>query len=107
MCRLLEAAGFQVIGCRDHNEALPVLESSARIELMVTDIIMPQAVNGFALARMAMLERPSLKIVYMTGYYEALPAIEVKNALGIILRKPFDGEQLIAAVTVALDGRLS
>src|SRR5689334_6187860 len=74
--RLLEIAGYEVIDCRDHNDALAVLESSTAVDAMVTDVVMPVAANGFALARMASLRRSSLKVVYMTGF-ESVPHVEV------------------------------
>lgn len=104
VCRLLENAGYVVTDCRDHVDALAVLESSAAVDVMVTDLVMPGAVNGFALARMAQLRRSGLKVVYITGV-DDLPKSEVSAALGVIVRKPFTGEQLLAAVNAALDGR--
>jgi DNA-binding NtrC family response regulator len=93
-----------VIDCRDHNDALAVLESLTAIDVMVTDIVMPGAANGFALARMASLRRSSLKVVYMTGL-ASVPHVEVAAALGVVLRKPFTADELVMAVTAALDGR--
>jgi CheY-like chemotaxis protein len=104
--RILELAGFRVVACADHGEALPIIEGGGKLDLMVTDIVMPGAVNGFALARIATLKRPRLKVVYMTGHYADLPPVEVRNALGVILSKPFEAKQLLAAVTASLEGQL-
>jgi CheY-like chemotaxis protein len=101
---VLERAGYVVTDCRDYVDALAVLESTAAVDVMLTDIDMPGAVNGFALARMARLRRSSLRVVYMTGLGD-LPEKEVKAALGIIIRKPFTGDELLAGMADALDKR--
>jgi DNA-binding NtrC family response regulator len=92
---VLRAAGFEVFVAPDHRLALEDLESARPINLLITDIVMPQRVNGVALSRMARMRRPGLKVLYVTAY--DIPGIEDEVA-GSILRKPVDNEQLIAEV---------
>jgi DNA-binding NtrC family response regulator len=99
--KILRDAGFEVCHAEDFRLALEVLEGSQPIDLLLTDIVMPQRVNGLALARMARMRRPGLKVIYMTGY--DLPGAE-KEALGVVLRKPIDNDVLIAEVERALAG---
>jgi len=61
--RVLRAAGFEVFLAPDHRLALEDLESTRPIDLLITDIVMPDRVNGVALARMARMRRPELKII--------------------------------------------
>jgi CheY-like chemotaxis protein len=93
--RVLRAAGFEVFLAPDHRLALEDLESTRPIDLLITDIVMPDRVNGVALSRMARMRRPELKVIYLTAY--DIPGVE-DEAAGPVLRKPIDGEQLVAEV---------
>jgi CheY-like chemotaxis protein len=93
--RVLRAAGFEVYLAPDHRLALEHLESTRPIDLLITDIVMPDRVNGVALSRMAQMRRPELKVIYLTGY--EIPGVE-DDVAGPVLRKPIDDEHLIAEV---------
>jgi DNA-binding LytR/AlgR family response regulator len=71
--------------------ALEILERAGQIDLLILDIVMPDRVNGFALARMARLRRPDLKIIYVSGFDIHQAAGET---LGPIIRKPINNERL-------------
>jgi CheY-like chemotaxis protein len=91
--RVLRDAGFEVFLAPDHRLALEDLESTRPIDLLITDIVMPERVNGVALSRMARLRRPGLKTIYLTAY--DIPGIE-DDASGPVLRKPIDPDRLVA-----------
>ena len=93
--RVLRAAGFEVFLAPDYRLALEDLESTRPVDLLITDIVMPERVNGIALSRMARMRRPGLKVVYITAY--DIPGIE-DDAVGPVLRKPIDDEHLLAEV---------
>jgi CheY-like chemotaxis protein len=97
--RLLRNGGYDVLAAPDHREALQILEGPQRIDLLLTDVVMPQRVNGVALARMAGMRRPGLKVIYITGY--DLPGLS-EEANGTILRKPIDHDVLMREVAGAL-----
>jgi|SRR5215469_13479959 len=97
MCRLLEQAGYRVTSVPDFREALKVLNSSERCDLMITDLVMPDRVNGFALARMARMRRPKLKVLYITGF--DVPSDE---ADGKVLRRPVPDQAFMDEVKLAL-----
>ena len=97
---VLKNAGFEVLAVPDYIPALKHLDSGERIDVLLTDIVMPDRVNGLALARMARLRRPGLGIIYLTAY-DIAGADE--EALGQILRKPFDSDQLLRAIRQELD----
>jgi CheY-like chemotaxis protein len=100
--RVLRAAGFEVSFAPDHRLALENLESTRPIDLLITDIVMPDRVNGLALSRMARMRRPELKVIYLTAY--DIPGLE-DEAAGPVLRKPIDDERLLAEVRrVLADG---
>lgn len=99
---VLRAAGYEVRPAPDFRLALEILESDEAIDLFLVDIVMPDRVNGLALARMARLRRPEIKIMYVSGY--DLPGIEAE-ALGPIIRKQVDDESFLARVAALLAGR--
>lgn len=95
MATLLRSAGYDVRPAPDYRLALQVLEGADPVDLLVLDIVMPERVNGMALGRMARLRRPGLKILYISGY--DIPGLEAE-ALGPIIRKPVENEQLLAEI---------
>src|SRR6516164_3735776 len=97
--RVLRAAGFEVSLAPDHRLALEDLESTRPIDLLITDIVMPNRVNGIALSRMARMRRPGLKVIYLTAY--DIPGVE-DEANGPVLRKPIDDGDLVAKVRSVL-----
>src|SRR6476661_6099750 len=62
IARVLRTAGFEVSLAPDYRLALENLESTRPIDLLITDIVMPDRVNGVALSRMARMRRPDLKV---------------------------------------------
>jgi CheY-like chemotaxis protein len=97
MAATLRKAGYGVVAVADYRDALKTLDSDATVDLMVTDVRMPNRVNGFALARMASLRRPRIKLVYVTAF--EVPEAE---ALGPVLRKPIADDLLLATIAAAL-----
>jgi CheY-like chemotaxis protein len=97
--RMLRAAGFEVFLAPDHRLALEEIESTRPIDLLITDIVMPERVNGVALSRMAQMRRPGLKVIYLTAY--DIPGVE-DEANGPVLRKPIDDGDLVAKVRSVL-----
>jgi CheY-like chemotaxis protein len=95
--KALRKAGYEVSLAPDHRLALQILESPQPLDLLITDVVMPDRVNGFALARMARMRRLDLKILYISAY--ELPTGE---AIGKILRKPISPEALVAEAGLAL-----
>ena len=96
--KTLSAAGFIVEDAPDFRKALEILEDKQPLDLFITDVVMPQRVNGFALARMARMRHHALKVLYLTAYDD----IPLDEAIGKILRKPINDEQLLAELHLAL-----
>lgn len=96
---ILRAAGFEVRLAPDYRLALEVLESDQPVDVLLVDIVMPNGVNGLALARMAQLRRPGISIIYISGY--DIPGLEAE-ALGPIIAKPVDYDRLRDAISHAL-----
>lgn len=95
--KLLTEAGFDVIAAPDYRQALDAINGDGPIDLLLTDVVMPNRVNGFALARMARMRRMRLAVLYMTAF-----DVPTNEAIGKILRKPIADAQLVAEVKEAL-----
>ncbi len=95
--RILMQQGFHVIEASDGAEALEVASAYDQpVDLLLTDVIMPK-VNGLALARRLLQERPAIRVLYMSGYMEKSMLL-AKHPESVLLQKPFTPETLIAAV---------
>jgi len=67
---VLQQAGYHAIEASDGFSALKILESNAQIEMLITDVGLPGGLNGRQVADAARLERPDLKVLFITGYAE-------------------------------------
>jgi CheY-like chemotaxis protein len=97
--KALEEAGFAVSSAPDYRQALEILEGDLPVDLLVTDVYMPERIHGFALARMAKMRRLGLKVLYVSAF--DVPSVE---EFGKVLRKPISNEHLIDEVRLALAG---
>jgi PAS domain S-box-containing protein len=66
---VLEELGYHVLLATDARPAIPILQSDRRIDLMVSDVMLPH-INGRKLAEIARASRPGLKVLFVTGYAE-------------------------------------
>jgi DNA-binding response OmpR family regulator len=66
---VLEELGYNVLLASDARPAIPILQSDRRIDLMVSDVMLPH-INGRKLAEIARASRPDLKVLFVTGYAE-------------------------------------
>ena len=101
LLRLLSDKGFTVITAQDAYEAIRVI-AERHVDLLFTDIVMP-GVDGFDLAAQAKLIRPSLKVLYSTGFAEKAKG-RFGPRYGKLLEKPIRADALIAAIEKALGG---
>ncbi len=97
---LLRRMGYHVTEAASAGEALMALELDSNIELLLTDVVMPE-VSGPELARKARLVRPDLPIVYFSGYADP-EAIVGAIPISRLLRKPFRPAELVALIESAL-----
>ena len=71
---------------------------------MITDVVMPD-MNGVELARQARLTRPSLRVLFISGYaWKELVDRRHLSPEDNFLRKPFTPNQLLEAAKRALGG---
>ena len=104
-CGLLEAGGYHVLAAHHGGEAIDICrEYPGAIHLLVTDLILPQ-INGRELARQAASIRPSMKVLYVSGYPDdTLVTAGMEKNKALFLQKPFASETLLLRVRNVLDG---
>jgi CheY-like chemotaxis protein len=92
---VLEDLGYDVLEAEQGAAGLRVLESSQRVDLLVTDVGLPGGMNGRQLADAALVTRPHLKILFITGYAESavIGAGQLQPGM-YVLTKPFSLETL-------------
>ncbi|UPU37829.1 response regulator [Geomonas paludis] len=96
---LLSRQGYQVITAINGQDALEKFaESASEIDLVVTDIVMPE-MDGVASYKEMKKINPALKVIYMSGFAENLPP-DVH-----ILLKPFPPVQLLHMIRTVLNNK--
>jgi signal transduction histidine kinase/ActR/RegA family two-component response regulator len=101
--RILEAAGYDVVPAEDAISALDEY-STAHIDVLVTDVIMPRGMSGKDLADRLRLDRPALPVVFVSGY-----SAQIISERGILpsfinlVVKPFTPDDILEAVSDALN----
>jgi CheY-like chemotaxis protein len=100
----LTRLGYRVLTAVSGADALKVwAKESGAVDLLLTDVVMPEGISGFDLGERLQREKPSLKIIYTSGY--SLEAAERKIRKGInLLPKPFAVRALAQTVRDCLDG---
>jgi CheY-like chemotaxis protein len=97
----LQEAGHHVIEASTGQEAIVKFEAHDDIDLIFTDIVMP-GIDGFKVADCAKIRRPTVRILYTTGY--AGSAAEHLGVVhGKILAKPYRPDHLVSVVQQELD----
>ncbi len=96
LCEILEAHNYRVLRAASPPQALQVaIEHEGPIALLISDVILPR-MSGPELARDLLALRPSLRVLYMSGYTgDALDRHGVKDGDKNLLRKPFEQEELL------------
>jgi signal transduction histidine kinase/CheY-like chemotaxis protein len=100
----LSELGYYVIEARDGRDALRVLGTGQPIDLLLTDIVMPGGMNGRQLADIATLQRPGLRVLFMTGYTRNAIVHGGRLDPGVeMIGKPFTLEALAGRLRDILD----
>ncbi|HLI11755.1 MAG TPA: CHASE3 domain-containing protein [Alphaproteobacteria bacterium] len=102
--RQLVDLGYKVRTAESGPAALAVLESDEPIDLLFTDVVMPEGMTGYELAEAARQIHPRLKVLFTTGYER----VQSRNGNGHpdpahMIRKPYRKQELAEKVRAALD----
>ncbi|MBG89645.1 MAG: hypothetical protein CMO80_22480 [Verrucomicrobiales bacterium] len=105
VARKLKRFGYNVIEAEDAPDAESTWAGcSSNVELLLTDLRMPNGKNGFELARELQKKRPNLKVVFMTGYSDDLLAKAHDFVEDVdYVCKPFGMDGLVDVIRQRLD----
>ena len=105
--RVLETAKYHVLEAASSREALEVWSRhGSEIALVLTDIMMPEGVNGRDLVEKLRAQRPGLKVIFMSGYSAEALGGDTDFFLGpgsVFIHKPCPAGALIRSVRQCLD----
>ena len=104
---ILKRNGYTVLEAASGAEAFKIWEvDHAKITLLLTDLVMPAGVSGQQLAHKLQMDRPDLKVIYISGYSPEFAGrtIELRSSENF-LQKPFRPDQLMKTIRQCLDGR--
>ncbi len=102
---VLVEAGYRVLEATDGPSGLRILQSAARIDLLITDVGLPGGVNGRQIADAARTTRPDLKVLFITGYAENAVVGNGHLEAGMaIMTKPFAIASLAARAREIIEG---
>ncbi len=101
--RILQDQGHRVIEAASGRRALPLWEQHrSEIEILFTDVVMPDGINGLELAQRLLHEKPSLKVIYASGYSAEVAGGDFSGRQGIdFIAKPYNPADLIGIIARA------
>jgi CheY-like chemotaxis protein len=107
VCTLLAAHGYRILQADSGTKALDLWAAcKEQVDLVLTDLVMPDRVSGRELAERLWGERPNLKVIFTSGYSAEVVGKDFVLRRGLnYLQKPYHPDKLAAAVRECLDAR--
>ncbi|MGN6705166.1 MAG: response regulator [Rhodanobacter sp.] len=99
---ILHDAGYHVIEAGDGSAGVDALRSDLRIDLLLSDIKLPD-LDGYTVAQVGKKLHPDLKVILMTGYAPSPLPEALQSLVYRVLQKPFSLNLLPGLVAAALD----
>jgi CheY-like chemotaxis protein len=102
---VLEQSGYVVLEARDGREGLSVLQShQGHVDILISNVLMP-GMSGGVLAERAVMLRPTLKVLFVSGHTEDVIVKEGVTKGMAFLQKPYTPAELARKVREMLDSR--
>ncbi len=99
---MLSGLGYRVLTAEHGPAALALLDSGVAVDLLFTDVVMPEGLTGYDLAEEALRRRPGLKVLFTSGYPGTTPPPPACLS-GRLLCKPYRFHDLGLRVRESLD----
>ena len=103
-CSILESCGYRVLEADSSSKALDVWDQQGeKIDLLLTDVVLPPGISGLDLAKRLRDRQPRLKVIFTTGKIDHQlddKTLERMNAR--FLQKPYQHTDLVQLVDDAL-----
>ncbi|MDB5742319.1 MAG: hypothetical protein JWR68_634 [Polaromonas sp.] len=100
----LHELGYNLLEAVDGPTAIPILQSSQRIDLLISDVGLP-GMNGRQVAEIGRQHRPGLPVLFMTGYAQSAASRSEFLAPGMdMVSKPFSMDDMAAKIRDMLSG---
>lgn len=98
--RVLERGGYEVIEAASGLAALELWkQKKTDVDLLLTDVVMPDGISGRQLAEKLKVDNPNLKVIYTTGYSQEMMGQDVDLQEGVnFLQKPYPPQKLVETV---------
>lgn len=107
-CGCSSSKSFRRRGTSPSNgpSGLKILQSEARVDLLITDVGLPGGLNGRQVADAARLTRPDLKVLFVTGFAENAAVGNGHLEPGMeVITKPFAMAELANKITDMIESR--
>jgi PAS domain S-box-containing protein len=107
MHHILESYGYKVLDSSTGKAALEIwAQHKQEVDLLLSDLILPDGMSGQELAKILQAEKPGLKVIYTSGYDTARLAADLMPAQGaVFIQKPFHARKLAEAIFDTLRGK--
>jgi len=105
VCSVLECYGYRVLAADSGPHALRVWhEHQKEIQLVLTDLVMPERMNGWELAELLWGERPDLRVIFTSGYSNEVAGSQfVSIGDRHYLQKPYQPQKLARRIREVMD----
>ncbi len=110
---ILESLGYRAVAATNGQDALAILKQDSSVDLLFTDVIMPQGMDGYRLAMAAREHRPDLKVLLTSGFTRKREEfvngdkVVAGDLAKSLLQKPYGPTELAVAVRKALETKVS
>ena len=107
VCKILQASGYRVLEATSGVHALEVWKANKeKIDLLLTDIVMPDGMTGRDLAEKIQAEKPGLKAIFTSGYSSDIVGKDfvIEDEVNF-LQKPYVPQKLVRVIRKCLDGK--
>jgi len=101
---VLSELGYEAIEAHDGPSALKIIEDRSKLDLLITDVGLPNGMNGRQVADAARSKQPDLRIMFITGYAENAAVGNGHLAPGMhVMTKPFSIDELGRRIREIMD----